>query len=224
LPAPDVYSSKVLLACVPSESTKSKPAPRRLSFTKCVKIAPLATVISKLSPAPSRARSVRKRLCGRSPFAPRPGPLSPIMTGGDVAATATAATSTATHDYPVDPPPPYQMRAATHHGRGDFGGGGGGGGAAAPVSPSRFTTITSIEAVRAPDSPVPVFPSPKLSTESVFGSTQSLASLSGTLSDPRCPPRNPMAGFPGLKRKRTMRSGQRNAMTCTRTRSVIRST
>ena len=52
--------------------------------------------------------------------------------------------------------------------------------AAASFSCSRLT-ISSIEAVRAPDSPVPEFPSPKPSSiESVFGSTHSLASLSTT--------------------------------------------
>jgi hypothetical protein len=98
---------------------------------------------------------------------------------------------------------------------GDFGGG-----AAAPVSPSRFDTITSIEAVRAPDSPVPLFPSPKLSTESVFGSTQSLASLSETVSGPRCPRSSSIPGVRELKLKRkdTIR---RSAMTYTRVQPVL---
>ncbi len=213
LPAPDAPFSIILAPCAPSESAKSKPTLRRLSsFTsKYVRIAPLATVFSKLSPSTSRARSARDALCPRSPLAPRlDEPIFPAAAGDDVGAVATA-----THGCPVDLPPPYQMHA-TNPEREDLGGG-----AAAPISPSRFTTITSIEAVRAPDSPVPLFPSPKLSTESVFGSTQSLASLSGSLSGPRCPHRSPIAGVPELKRKYTMRSGQRNAMTYTRVQPVL---
>ena len=177
-------------------------------------MAPLANVFSKLSLSPSsRARSTRNALfCGRSPHRSRSSRLEPIfpaVAGDGVGAVASAATL----GYPVDPPPPYQTHATNS------------GGVVAPISPpSRFATITSIEAVRAPDSPVPLFPSPKLSTESVFGSTQSLASLSETLSGPRRPRRSSMAGIPELKRKGTMRSGQRNAMTCTRAQPVHRST
>ena len=176
-----------------------------------MKLAPLATVFSKLSSSPSRARSVRDSLCGRSTLASRFEPISTPAAGGNLGAVATAKLSQPV----VDLPPPYQMEAA-NPGRGDFGSG-----AAALVSPSRFTTITSIEAVRAPDSPVPLFPSPKLSTESVFGSTQSLASLSDTRTRPRCSRRSSMAGVRELKRKDTMRSGRRTAMTYTRVQPVL---
>ena len=174
LPAPDA-----------SCSTKPKPTLRHLSFTKCVKLAPLATAFSKLSPSPSRARSARDSLCGRSPISSRLEPILPPKAGGDPGAVSTAEATSL------------------------------GSGAAAPVSPSRFTTITSIEAVRAPDSPVPLFPSPKLSTESVFGSTQSLASLSETVSGPRSPRRCSIDGVRELKRKDTMKSRRRSAMTYT---------
>ncbi|KAH9179695.1 hypothetical protein EDB89DRAFT_1900801 [Lactarius sanguifluus] len=158
LPAPD---DATLAPCDSSAPAQSKPKLRRLS-TKRLKMA----IISKLPPSPSRARSAAKdALCARSPLALPLEPVFPAMAGG----------ATATHDCPVDLPPPYQSYAVNPECE-DLGDG-----AAAPVSPSRFTTITSIEAVRAPDSPVPLFPSPKLSTESVFGSTQSLASLSGIL-------------------------------------------
>jgi hypothetical protein len=152
--APNAPFSLIAPLCAASESAKSKTTLRRLSFTKWVKIAPLANVFSKLSRSPSRARSTREVLCGRSPLGSR-SRLEPIFPAGDDVGTV----ATATHGYPVDPPPPYQTHATNP------------GGAAAPLSPSRFATITSIEAVRAPDSPVPLFPSPRLSTESVFGST-----------------------------------------------------
>ena len=172
--APDAPSS--------SSTTKLKLTLRRLSFTKCVKLTPLATAFSKLSPSPSRVRSAKDSLYGRSPVSSRLEPILPPKAGGNPGAGSTAEA---------------------------------GSGVAAPVSPSRFTTITSIEAVRAPDSPVPLFPSPKLSTESVFGSTQSLASLSETVSGPRCPHRCSMAGVRELKRKDRMKSRRRSAMTYT---------
>lgn len=198
LPAPDdAPPFSTLAPCASSESAKSKPKLRRLS-TKRVKMA----IFSKLPPSPSRARSAaRDALGARSPLEP----IFPAVAGG----------ATATRDCPVDLPPPYQLYAANPE-REDLGDG-----AAAPVSPSRFTTITSIEAVRAPDSPVPLFPSPKLSTESVFGSTQSLASMSGILPGPRCPHRSPIARVPELKRKDTMRSSRRSAMTYTRVQPVL---
>jgi hypothetical protein len=209
-PAPNAPFSLIAPSCAASESAKSKTTLRRLSFTKRVKIAPLANVFSKLSLSPSRARSTRDALCGRSPLESRSRlePNFPAVAAGDDVGTV----ATAPHGYPVDPPPPYQNHATNPSG------------AAAPLSPSRFATITSIEAVRAPDSPVPLFPSPRLSTESVFGSTQSLASLSETLSGPRRRRRSSMAGVPELKRKDTMRSGQRNAMTYTRVQHVLRGT
>ncbi|KAH9045398.1 hypothetical protein EDB85DRAFT_26071 [Lactarius pseudohatsudake] len=204
-PAPDdvVPPFLTLAPCASSsESAKSKPKLRRLS-TKRVKMA----IFSKLPPSPSRARSsaARDALCARSPLASPLEPIFPAVAGG----------ATATHGCPVDLPPPYQLYAANPE-REDLGDG-----AAAPVSPSRFTTITSIEAVRAPDSPVPLFPSPKLSTESVFGSTQSLVSMSGILPGPRCPHRSPIARVPELKRKDTMRSSRRSAMTYTRVQPVL---
>ncbi|KAH9062693.1 hypothetical protein EDB87DRAFT_1681820 [Lactarius vividus] len=202
LPAPDdapPFSTPA--PCASSESAKSKPKLRRLS-TKRVKMA----VFSKFSPSPSRARSAaRDALCARSPLALPLEPIFPVVAGG----------AGVTRGCPVDLPPPYQLYAANPE-REDLGDG-----AAAPVSPSRFTTITSIEAVRAPDSPVPLFPSPKLSTESVFGSTQSVASLSGVLPGPRCPHKSPIAGVPVLKRKDTMRYSRRNAMTYTRVQPVL---
>lgn len=183
----DSRSTSLLAPDAPSSSstTKVKLTLRRLSFTKCVKLTPLATAFSKLSPSPSRARSARDSLYGRSPVSSRLEPILPPKAGGDPGAGSTAEAPKL------------------------------GSGAAAPVSPSRFTTITSIEAVRAPDSPVPLFPSPKLSTESVFGSTQSLASLSETVSGPRCPHRCSMAGVRELKRKDRMKSRRRSAMTYT---------
>jgi hypothetical protein len=182
------YRSRPFLAPDAPCSTKPKPTLRRLSFTKCVKLAPLATVFSKLSPSPSRARSARDSLCG---LVSRLEPILPPMAGGDPGAVSTAEASKP------------------------------GSGAAAPVSPSRFTTITSIEAVRAPDSPVPLFPSPKLSTESVFGSTQSLASLSETGSGPRCPRSSSIPGVRKLKRKDTIR---RSVVTYTGVQPVLWST
>ncbi|KAH8999104.1 hypothetical protein EDB92DRAFT_1812953 [Lactarius akahatsu] len=202
LPAPDdAPPFSTLAPCASSESAKSKPKLRRLS-TKRMKMA----IFSKLPPSPSRARSAaRDALCARTPLALPLEPICPAVAGG----------ATVAHDCAVDLPPPYQLYAANPE-REDLGDG-----AAVPVSPSRFTTITSIEAVRAPDSPVPLFPSPKLSTESVFGSTQSLASLSGILPGPQCPHRSPIARVPELKRKDTMRSRRRSAMTYTRVQPVL---
>ena len=195
-PAPNAPSSSII-TCASSQSAKSKTTLRRLSFTKC------ANVFSKLSLSPSRARSARDAICGRPPLGSR-SRLEPIFSAVDSNSIGTGSA--------MDLPPPYRTHATNP------------GGAAAPVSPSRFATITSIEAVRAPDSPVPLFPSPKLSTESVFGSTQSLASLSETLSGPRCPRWSSIAGVPELKRKETMRSGRRDAIAYPMEQPVVRGT
>ncbi|KAI0304095.1 hypothetical protein BC826DRAFT_1182433 [Russula brevipes] len=120
----------------------------------------------------------------------------------------------------ADPPPPYQLRVANPAPERESTAVEGGGGTAnraspAPVSSSRFTAA-SVEAIRAPDSPVPTFPSPKpSSTESVFGSTESLASSfqssgSATISALRRLRRNSTAAagptLPVLRRRDTIRS------------------
>jgi hypothetical protein len=151
--------STLYIPC-PSPRTATKPrssALRRPTLTrKCVKIVPLTKVFSSKQPSPS--------LSFTTP-------------------------SSCDHPLPEEPPPPYQLRVANPapaservseydygydhnmHGRGAAS-------ATAMSSSSRFTAA-SVEAIRAPDSPVPTFPSPKLSTESVFGgSTQSFASVS----------------------------------------------
>ena len=176
------------------ETAKSRSPPpprRRVSLTqKCgVKIVPLANVFSKLSSSfslsshsPSRgaAGSTKDWPCDAcSPVTPR------LM----------SASSSSCYPLPAEPPPPYQLRVANPAPEYP----------AAPMSSSRFTAA-SVEAVRAPDSPVPTFPSPKLSTESVFGSTESLASVSA---EPRCTGRNSAVGGAGpvLRRKETIRFG-----------------
>jgi hypothetical protein len=117
---------------------------------------------------------------------------------------------------PVEPPPPYQLRVVNlapgrecaESGNADVGH------HPSPTakSSSRFTTA-SVEAIRAPDSPVPAFPSPKLSTDSVFGSTQSISSMSsenGVSPRPRWTRRNSAAGVrPVLRRRDTIRCARR---------------
>jgi hypothetical protein len=120
-----------------------------------------------------------------------------------------SSTSPSCYPLPAEPPPPYQLRVANPAPEYDPSHG------PAARSSSRFTAA-SVEAVRAPDSPVPTFPSPKLSTESVFGSAQSLASMSartGTVVSERHCTRNTAAGAgPVLRRKNTIRSGQGMAL------------
>ena len=212
------------LAVTAAAKSRSSPALRRLSFTqKCVKMVPLANVFSKLSsslsfssPSPSRGDAAAAAACStryssydRSPVVP---PLTSaarvVLDGNDEYSGSSALPSC--YPLPAEPPPPYQLRVfnpAPEYDRSD---------GPAARSSSRFTAA-SVEAVRAPDSPVPTFPSPKLSTESVFGSAQSLASLSagnGTVvSERRCTRRNTTAGArPVLRRKETIRFGQGMAL------------
>lgn len=182
---------------IPCASPKTAEKPRyatlrRLTFTrKCVKMVPLTKVFSsKLSSSsfpssshsPSRgaANVVKRDVTGELP--------QRIDSGSSV--------SSCEQPLPAEPPPPYQLRVANpapasfeydydydhNHGRGRAA-------ATAMSSSSRFTTA-SIEAIRAPDSPVPTFPSPKLSTESVFGSTQSPSSLASISDTESAPTRN----------------------------------
>jgi hypothetical protein len=130
-----------------------------------------------------------------------------------------SASSSSWCPLPAEPPPPYQLRVANpapergeciESGNADVGH------RPSPtaMSSSRFTTA-SVEAIRAPDSPVPVFPSPKLSTDSVFGSTQSISSMSSEFQNgisprPLCTRRNSAADArPVLRRKDTIRFARR---------------
>ena len=217
-----------------SEETKSKSATtttplRRLSkssFTKkCVKMVPLANVLSRLSSSrspssSSRGAAAKKRshvaangysLRGSSRSSP------PCDDYGDDDVQSSASSSSPTWcPLPMEPPPPYQLRVAnpapgrecTESGNADVGH------RPSPTttSSSRFTTA-SVEAIRAPDSPVPAFPSPKLSTDSVFGSTRSISSMSsenGVSPRPRWTRRNSAAGVkPVLRRRDTIRCARR---------------
>ena len=197
-----------------AEKSRS-PTLRRLSFTrKCVKLVPLANVFSKLSSSlsfsshsPSRAaatRSARDSPCGRSPVAPQLTSVAGAILDGKNDYSG-SSTSSSCYSLPAEPPPPYQLRVANPAPEYDLSHG------PAARSSSRFTAA-SVEAVRAPDSPVPTFPSPKLSTESVFGSAQSLASMSAwnetVISERCCTRRNTATGAgPVLKRKGTIRFG-----------------
>jgi hypothetical protein len=123
------------------------------------------------------------------------------------------------HYLPAEPPPPYQLYVANPAPESECLEGvsvADVGHRPTTMSASRFTTA-SIEAVRAPDSPVPVFPSPKLSTDSVFGSTQSLASFSsenGTIPAPHYTRWNAAAAAAGpvLRRKDTIRFARRTTV------------
>lgn len=185
-----------------SEATSRSPAPpprRRLSLTqKCgVKIVPLANVFSKLSSSFSLSSHSPSRGAAAGSVKDWPRDASSSVTS-----RLMSASSSSCCPLPAEPPPPYQLRVANPAPEYP----------AAPMSSSRFTAA-SVEAVRAPDSPVPTFPSPKLSTESVFGSTESLASLpagNGTVaSEPRCTGRNTAVRGAGLvlRRKETIRFG-----------------
>ena len=174
--------STLYIPCA-SPKTTAKPRSstlRRLTFTrKCVKVVPLPKVFSSKLSSSSFPSST----------APNANVVKRDATGERPRGDSCSSVSSRDHPLPAEPPPPYQLRVANPapasgyddhdydydhniHGRGAA--------AAAKSSSSRFTAA-SVEAVRAPDSPVPTFPSPKLSTESVFGgstSTRSLASVS----------------------------------------------
>ena len=177
-----------------AKNSKSSTSRRRVSsFTITKKCTKIAIVLSKLS-SPSRVRQ-RRRQC-----APVAEPVH-----GDSAAGGHAASFWRCD--PEDPsPPPYHLRV-TNPAPGLEGEGVtlrpaaiATAAIAADASSSRFT-IASIEAVRAPDSPVPEFPSPKVSTECVFGSTQSIAAVSGTVPG-RCTRRGTTT--PMLRRRDTI--------------------
>jgi len=213
-----------------SEGTKSKSATtlRRFSkssFTKkCVKMVPLANVLSKLSSSLSPSPSSRsplsrgaatKRSNVANNYSPRGDSLSCDDYGDDD--VRSSASSSSWCPPPAEPPPPYQLRVANpapgreciESGNAEVGHSP----SPAAVSSSRFTTA-SVEAIRAPDSPVPAFPSPKLSTDSVFGSTQSsvssMSSENGISPRPRCTRRNSAAGArPVLRRRDTIRFARR---------------
>jgi hypothetical protein len=206
-PTPTLPKAKVIIGTgTPEPEAKSKPAApprRRLSLTqKCgVKMVPLANVLSKLSSSFSLSSHSPSR--GAAAGTARD---SPCGARSSVTPQLISASSSSCCPLPAEPPPPYQLRVANPAPEYDDG-------SAAPRSSSRFTAA-SVEAVRAPDSPVPTFPSPKLSTESVFGSTQSLASVSagnGSIAaEPRCTRRNTAArgaGPPILRRKETIKFG-----------------
>ena len=219
-----------------SAGTKSKSATtplRRLSKSsitkKCVKMVPLANVLSRLSsslspstssrsPCSSRGAAAKRSNVTANGYSPRGrnSSLLPCDDYGDDDVPSSASSSPTWCPLPVEPPPPYQLRVAnpgpgrkcTESGNADVGH------RPSPtaMSSSRFTT-TSVEAIRAPDSPVPAFPSPKLSTDSVFGSTQSISSMSsknGISPRPRWTRRNSAAGVrPVLRRRDTIRCARR---------------
>lgn len=220
---------------------RDRPQTRRLSESltkKCAKMVPLANVFSKLSSSRSRSISLPLRgaavrsassgsFCGRSPVAPRLKTISSVVCDDDDEEdeddVRSSALSSPWYPLPADPPPPYQLRVAnpepecgcsSEGGTADVGHPS----AASVTSSSRFTTA-SIEAVRAPDSPVPVFPSPKLSTDSVYGSIQSLASVSsgrsGASPGPHCRTRRNSAARPTgrvLRRRDTIKFARRVTM------------
>ena len=181
-----------------SPRTAEKPrslALRRLTFTrKCAnKMVPLTKVFSsKLPPSsfPSSSHSLsRGAATAAAHLAMGSSSLSTAPKANFVKCDATGerpqridsgcSVSSCDQPLPAEPPPPYQLRVANPAPTSpeydyDYDHIDGRRGAAA--SSSRFTAA-SIEAIRAPDSPVPTFPSPKLSTESVFGSIRSLSSL-----------------------------------------------
>jgi len=215
-----------------SKGTKSKSATtlRRLSKSsfakKCVKIVPLANVLSRLSSSLSPSTSSRST-SSRGAAATRPDVANSYSPHGSSLLSEdygdddvrSSASSSSWCPQPAEPPPPYQLRVANPApGRGECIESGnadvGHRPSPAAMSSSRFTTA-SVEAIRAPDSPVPVFPSPKLSTDSVFGSTQSISSMLSQSEDgisprPRCARRNSAADVrPVLRRKDTIRFARR---------------
>jgi hypothetical protein len=177
----------------------------------------LSPSTSSRSPCSSRGAAAKRSNVAANGYSPR-GSSSSLPCddlGDDDVRSFTSSTSTWC-PLPVGPPPPYQLRVAnpgpgrecTESGNADVGH------RPSPtaMSSSRFTTA-SVEAIRAPDSPVPAFPSPKLSTDSVFGSTQSISSMSsenGISPRPRWTRRNSAAGVrPVLRRRDTIRCARR---------------
>ncbi|KAH9977775.1 hypothetical protein BGW80DRAFT_1455938 [Lactifluus volemus] len=152
---------------------------RRFSFTKrCAKMVPLAANMFLKLYSPSgirRSVSIRSELR----LLPRSSNSNVVVADssghGDVPSAVNLASES--------PPPPayhYHLRVINPTPEATAAAAIPASTAAANVSSFSRLTVTSIEAVRAPDSPVPEFPSPKPSSiESVFGSTQSLASVSG---------------------------------------------
>lgn len=216
-----------------TRTPRHRPRARRLSESltkKCAKMVPLANVLSKLSSSRSRSPSIslplhgaatrsasttRGSFCGRSPVASRlkTQAVSSVVCDEEEDDVRSSASSSSWYPLPAEPPPPYQLRVANPEpecgcslegegGTGTADRDAGHRSAAAATSSSRFTTA-SIEAVRAPDSPVPAFPSPKLSTDSVFGSIQSLTSVSSG--------RSP-AGRRVLRRRDTIKFARRVTM------------
>jgi hypothetical protein len=192
--------SMLYIPCA-SPRTAAKPrslALRRLTFTrKCVKMVPLTKVFSSKLSSGSSSHSPTRDAAAAHPArrsspstAPKANVVKRDATSERPPPQGDSGSSVSSCDppLPAEPPPPYQLRVANPapasaseyeydyghiHDRGVAA-------AAAKSSSSRFTAA-SVEAIRAPDSPVPTFPSPKLSTESVFGgSTRSLASVSDT--------------------------------------------
>jgi hypothetical protein len=186
-------ASKPSAFCISCDSPRSavaaavaakpeSPVQRHLSFTrKGVKMVPLANVFSKLSSFHSPPRSAAATRSARK--------SSSLSTARDATGERPLVGDSDSSASPCDPlatepPPPYQLRvvnpapASSEYDRGHDPTA-----AVAMPSSSRFTAA-SVEAIRAPDSPVPTFPSPKLSTESVFGSTESLASVSDSVFAP----------------------------------------
>jgi hypothetical protein len=215
---------------------RDRDRPRRLSESltkKCAKMVPLANVLSKLSSSRSpsislplhgaatrSASTTSDSFCGRLPVASRLKTVSNVVCDDEDDVRSSASSW---YPLPAEPPPPYQLRVANPEpecgcsleGEGGTADRDAGHRSAAATSSSRFTTA-SIEAVRAPDSPVPVFPSPKLSTDSVFGSIESLASVSsGRSPGPRCRTRRNSAASPArrvLRRRDTIKFARRVTM------------
>jgi hypothetical protein len=177
----------------------------------------LSPSTSSRSPCSSRGAAAKRSNVAANGHSPRGSSSSlPCDDYGDDDVRSFASSSSTWCPLPVGPPPPYQLRVAnpgpgrecTESGNADVGH------RPSPtaMSSSRFTTA-SVEAIRAPDSPVPAFPSPKLSTDSVFGSTQSISSMSsenGISPRPRWTRRNSAAGVrPVLRRRDTIRCARR---------------
>lgn len=184
LPPPKVKVAGPSGTLASGPSTRSS-ALRRVTFTrKCVKVPviPLTKVFSSklsssssslLPPRGTAAHAARgSSSSSSSSTAPKANIVKCDATGerpqqGD---SAGCSVSYCDYPFPAEPPPPYQLRVANSAPTSEYDYDYDRSHSAA-ASSSRFTAA-SIEAIRAPDSPVPTFPSPKLSTESVFGSTR----------------------------------------------------
>ena len=186
--------------CIPCASPRTAAKPRSSTLrrlTYCVKMVPLTKVFSSKQSSSSSSRgaatAAHPAMMGSSSPSTTTAPNANVVKCGVATpgehSQGDSGSSVSSCDHPrlAEPPPPYQLRVANpaptptsecdyeydrSHGRGR--------GAATVMSSSSRFTAASVEAIRAPDSPVPTFPSPKLSTESVFGSTRSLASVSGS--------------------------------------------